>query len=98
MIRPAVTNIFKNRIRKQKHILLHNANALVDGSLRDIPDIVSINVNGAAAHVIKSGNQLTQSALAAAGRADANSSEKLESLRIGLTKVEMYRVKVIKSR
>ena len=58
-IGPAVADILKHRIREQKHILLDNANALMQAPLGHVPDIQPINRDGAAGHVVEPGNQLT---------------------------------------
>ena len=68
-IRPAVADIFQHRIREQKHVLLDDADVLMEAPLGHVPDIQAVNGNAAAGYVVKPGNQLTQGGLSAAGGA-----------------------------
>ena len=55
----AVTDILENRVRKQEHILLDDAQILVNGPRGHGPDILSVNADGSAGHIVKPGDKLT---------------------------------------
>ena len=55
----AVTDILENRVRKQEHILLDDAQIFVNGPLGHGPDVLAVNTDGSAGHIIKPGNKLT---------------------------------------
>ena len=68
-IRPAVADIFQHRIREQEHVLLDDADVLMEAPLGHIPDVQSVNGNAAAGYVVEPGDQLAQGGLSAAGGA-----------------------------
>lgn len=66
----AVANVFQNGVRKQEHILLDNADGLVEAVLLNVPHVLAVNGDAAFRYIVKSGNQLAECTLAAAGGAD----------------------------
>ena len=66
-VRSAIADILKNRIGKEEYILLDDADIFMDGALGHIPDVPTVNGDPAAGHIVKPGDQLTQSGLAATG-------------------------------
>ena len=89
----AVADILENGVGKQKHILLHDANVLVDGVLGHIPDILAVDGDGAAGDLVEPGNQLAQGGLAAAGGTD--DGDGLAGLHIQADAVEHIQVAIV---
>ena len=65
-IRAAVTDIFQNRPREEKHILLDDPNVPAQAFLRQITHILSIHKNGTFRDVIKSRDQMADGCLSSA--------------------------------
>ena len=65
-----VANVFQNGVRKQEHILLDNADGLVEAVLLNVPHVLAVNGDAALRYIVKSGNQLAECTLAATGGAD----------------------------
>ena len=55
----SVADVLKNGIGKQEHILLDNANILVQALLGHLADILAIDGDDTGIHIIKARNQLT---------------------------------------
>ena len=52
----AVADVLEDGVREQEHILLDDADVLMDGLLGHVPDILPVDGNGAAGHVVEPGN------------------------------------------
>ena len=68
-VRLAIADILKNRIGKEEHVLLDNADVLVNGPLLHLAHIHPVNANATGGYVIEPGNQLAQGGFATAGGA-----------------------------
>ena len=66
----AVADVLENGVGKEEHILLDDADVLVDGPLGHVPDVVAVELDGAVGDLIEPGDQLAEGGLAAAGGAD----------------------------
>ena len=66
----AVADVLENGVGEKEHVLLDDADVLVDGALGHIPDIVAIELDGTLGDLVEPGDQLAEGGLAAAGGAD----------------------------
>ena len=69
-VRPSVADIFQDRIRKDKYVLLDYTHVLADGSLGHVSHVRTIDGYASAGNVVESGDQLAKRRFAAAGVAD----------------------------
>ena len=66
----AVGDVIRHRAAEQIHVLLDDADVLAQALQGDMLDVLPVDVDVAAGHIIEAGNEVAQRRLAAAGGAD----------------------------
>ena len=66
--RLAVSDVFGHRAAEQVNILLHHANGIAQAAQGNMADVLPVNQNLAAGHIIKARDQVAQGGFSAAGR------------------------------
>ena len=69
-VRPAVADVLHDRAMEHRNVLRHDADGLAQAVLRDARDVLPVDQNAAALHVVEALQQREQRRLAAAGMAD----------------------------
>mgnify|MGYP005967595049 CR=1 FL=1 len=66
----AVSDVIRHRTAEQVHVLLDDADVLPQALDGHLADVLPVNEDAAAGHIIKAGNQLAEGGFSPAGRPD----------------------------